>query len=79
MSTTITKSTSEVPVNLVVEPVRFYATFSFWMILVAIVLLIIIGFVLFYFTPTPAGGFTLIGFYIFSILLLIIGILIAIM
>ena len=88
MSTTATASKAVVveptstiskDVNVIVQPTPFYKTFSFWIILIAIIILIIIGALLFYFAPTPAGGFTLIGFYIFAIILLIIGILIAIM
>ena len=76
---TIKSSTSEVPVTVIAQPTPFYKTFSFWMIIISIIILIIIGFILFYYTPNPAGGFTLIGFYIFAIILLIIGILIAVM
>ena len=70
---------SEKNVNVVVERTPFYKTFSFWIIFIAVVILIVIGFVIFFNTTTPAGGYTLIGFYIFAIILLIIGVLIAVM
>lgn len=76
METTTTPIRVE-PATVVVQPTPFYRTFSFWIILIAVIILIVIGFILFFETSTAAGGFTLIGFYIFAIILLIIGILIA--
>ncbi len=74
--TTATTAT-EKTVQVSVQPTPFYKTFSFWMIIIAVIILIVIGFILFFETNTPAGGFVLIGFYVFAIILLIIGILIA--
>ena len=79
-TTTVTPAAiSEKNINVVVQKTPFYKTFSFWIIFIAVVIFIVIGFVIFFNTTDLAGGVTLIVFYILAIIMLIIGVLIAVM
>jgi len=75
------KAIAEIPTA---EPVLakskpFYKTVSFWMIVIASIILVVIGIVIWYESVSFAGGITLVAFYAFAIILLIVGLLIAIL
>lgn len=65
-------------VTVIAEKTPFYKTFSFWVIFISIIILIIIGFFIFFDAATITGGFVLLGFYVFAVVFLIIGVLIAV-
>ena len=78
MSVAATTTAAPTNVTVVAEKTPFYKTFSFWVIFISIIILIVIGFIIFFEAGTPTGGFVLIGFYVFAIIFLIIGVLIAV-
>ena len=65
-------------VTVIAEKTPFYKTFSFWVIFISIIILIIIGFFIFFDAASITGGFILLGFYVFAIIFLVIGVLVAV-
>ena len=72
------KNSQEPPqVTVNIEKTPFYKTASFWLIVIAIILLIIVGIFVFFSTANQALSITIIVVYVLGIILLIAGLLAA--